>query len=65
MEIEERLIRLQEHVKEHPKDYQAVIAEMKAYSDLVEHRAHTAMIERIKRVAEIKRKRAEYAKLHE
>ena len=54
-----RVERLTEHVKSHPSDYQAVIALLKARSDMIEHRAWLAMVEKKKRIAEIKRQRKE------
>lgn len=51
--------RLGEHIKSHPNDYQAVIAFLKARSDMIEHRAWLAMIEKKKVIAEIKRQRKE------
>jgi len=54
-----RVQRLNEHVKAHPNDYQAVIALLKARSDMIEHRAWLAMVEKKKRIAEIKRQRKE------
>ena len=60
MEIEERLYRLHSHIKEHPADYQAVIAEVKLRSDLIEHQAYLRTIDRLKRVAEIRKERKEY-----
>ena len=59
MKYEDKVERLEVHLKEHPTDYQAVIAHLKARSDMYEHRAHQRMIERMKRVAEIKRQRKE------
>ena len=40
---------------EHPKDYQAVIARMKTFSDAVEHDMYLKKITRLKRVAEYRR----------
>lgn len=55
----ERVERLEAHLKGNPKDYQAVIAHMKARSDAIEHRTWLRMVERKKRVAEIRRQRRE------
>ena len=55
----EKILRLDEHLKSHPTDYQAVIARLKARSDAIEHKAWLAMVERKKRVAEIRRERKE------
>lgn len=52
-----RVQSLDAHVKEHPKDYQAVVALLKARSDAIEHRAWLRMIERKKAVAEIRKER--------
>ena len=54
-----RVERLNEHVRAHPNDYQAVIALLKARSDMIEHRAWLSMVERRRRVAEIKARRKE------
>ena len=59
MKYEDKVERLEVHLKDHPTDYEAVIAHLKARSDMYEHRAHQRMIERMKRVAEIKRQRKE------
>ena len=53
----ERVDRLEKHVADHPTDYQSVIALLKARSDLIEHGQYMKMVERKKRVAEIRRKR--------
>lgn len=55
----EKVVRLDNHVKTHPNDYQAVVALLRARSDLIEHRQWLAMVERKKRVAEIRRQRKE------
>ena len=55
MEHEERVDRLKEHIAEHPTDYQAVIGLLKANSDRIEHKYYLRKIEKLKRVAEIKR----------
>ncbi len=55
MNYEERLERLDRHLEEHPKDYQAVIGRMKAYSDAVEHQMYLKKVARLKRLAEFRR----------
>lgn len=57
MKIEERIERLETHLRKHPSDYQAVIAHLKARSDMFDHMTHQRMVERMKRVAEIKQQR--------
>ena len=59
MKIEERVERLESHLREHPSDYQAVIALLKARSDMIEHRVWLRMVERKRRVAEIRKRRKE------
>ena len=59
MKYIEKVERLEEHLKEHPTDYQAVVALLKRRSDLIEHRAWLRMIERKKAVAEVRRQRRE------
>lgn len=55
MDYAKRLDKLDKHIQEHPKDYQAVIARMKTYSDAVEHEMYQRKIARLKRVAEFRR----------
>lgn len=55
MEYTEKLKRIDEHLKNNPKDYQSVIARMKIYSDAVEHELYKKRIYRLKRIAEVKR----------
>lgn len=55
MEYTEKLKRIDEHLKNNPKDYQSVIARMKTYSDAVEHELYKKRIYRLKRIAEVKR----------
>lgn len=59
MKYIEKVERLESHLKEHPTDYQAVVALLKRRSDLIEHRAWLKMIERRKKVAEIRKQRKE------
>lgn len=56
MDYNERLRKLDEHLAEHPKDYQARISRLKTYSDAVEHQMYLKRIARLKRVAEYRRK---------
>lgn len=65
MEIRERLERLHEHVQKHPKDYQSVIAEMIMRSDYIEHEIHEKSIVRLREIAEIRKRRREYAEQNE
>ena len=55
MNYEEKLKDLDRHLAEHPKDYQAQIARLKARSDAIEHKRYLKKIERLKRVAEYRR----------
>lgn len=50
MDYVDKLERLDKHLKQHPKDYQSVIARMKTFSDAVEHEMYLKRIERIKKV---------------
>lgn len=59
MKYEQKVANLERHLKEHPTDYQAVVAHLVARSDAIEHRAWLRMIERKKRLAEIRRMRKE------
>lgn len=57
--MEQRIENLHRHVSEHPSDYEAVIAELIMRSDLIEKVRHDQAVERLKRVAEIRRRRNE------
>lgn len=57
MDYYDKLDRLDKHLQEHPKDYQAVISRMKTYSDAVEHQQYLRKVARLKRLAEIRRRR--------
>ena len=57
MDYIDKLKRLDDHIRRHPKDYQSKIAWMKTYSNAVEHEMYLKRIERIKKV---ERYRKEY-----
>lgn len=57
MDYIDKLKRLDDHIRRHPKDYQSVISRMKTFSDAVEHEMYLKRIERIKKV---ERYRKEY-----
>lgn len=59
MNYEKKVANLERHLEEHPTDYQAVIAHLKARSDAIEHRGWLRMVERHKRLAEVRRMRKE------
>ena len=56
MDYLEKLQALDEHLAEHPKDYQASISRLKTYSDAVEHQMYLRKIERLKRVADFRKR---------
>lgn len=47
--------RLEEHIKEHPADYQSVISLYKQRSKAIEKRRRNREIEMLRKVAEIRR----------
>lgn len=57
MEINERLAKLEEHVKDNPRDYQAVIACIKLHSDLIDHERRQREILELRHIAEIRKRR--------
>ena len=59
MNYDKKVANLERHLEEHPTDYQAVIAHLKARSDAIEHRGWLRMVERHKRLAEVRRMRKE------
>lgn len=50
-----KLQRMDEHLKDHPRDYQTVIARLKLASDITDHQAKKRASMRLKRLAEIRR----------
>ena len=60
-EMEKRAVRLQEHIKENPADYTAVIAELKLKSDIIDKTRMESVYSRLKEVARIRKRRKEYA----
>lgn len=57
MDYIEKLERIDRHLSEHPKDYQSVITRMKTYSDAVEHEMYLRRVERMKRLAKVRRRK--------
>ena len=55
MNYEDRLKNLDEHLKKHPADYQAVIARLKIQSDAYEYERKKRVHERLKKVAYYRR----------
>ena len=55
MDYERKLRRLDEHLAEHPSDYQAVISRLKVRSDAIEHQIYMRKIDRLKRIAAVKK----------
>ena len=55
MDYVKKVETLEEHVKNHPRDYQSVLALLKARSDLIEHGLYLKMIEQKKQVAKYRR----------
>lgn len=56
MKYEEKLEKLDAHIADNPKDYQAVIARLKTRSDAIEWQRKHEVNMRLKRIAEIRRK---------
>ena len=55
MDYTEKILRLDEHLSEHPTDYQAVIARLKMISKAIDHENKKRMDVRLKRVAAYRR----------
>lgn len=55
MDYFQKLEQIDAHLKKHPKDYQAKIAQLKTYSDAIEHQMYLKRIERLKKVAKYRR----------
>lgn len=56
MDYVKKLDRMDEHLKEHPHDYQTVIARLKTASEAIDHQAKKQSDMRLKRVAEIRKR---------
>lgn len=56
MTKKERIVNLQEHLKEHPADYQSRISLFKMKSEQVEYEARKKQNEKAKIIAECRRK---------
>ena len=55
MDYVKKLERMDEHLKEHPHDYQTVISRLKTASDAFEQQRKWQRDWRLKRVAEVRR----------
>ena len=56
MDYIERLDRMDEHLRQHPHDYQTVIARLKLASDIYDHQVEKQRNMRLKRLSEIKKR---------
>lgn len=65
MDYIEKLEKLDRHIAENPKDYQAIIARLKTRSDAIAYERKRRMDMRLKKVAEIRAKRIIKEKKHE
>lgn len=55
MDYVTKLQRLDEHLQRHPHDYQSVISRLKMRSAAIEHGRYLRKVERLKRLAEVRR----------
>ena len=62
MDYTEKLERLTEHLMKHPADYQARIAQLKTYSNAIEHELYLRKIAKLKKVAKYRREYGEKLK---
>lgn len=53
--MEDRLRRLENHVANHPTDYQSVIALLKLRSEAIDKERQKAKIERLRKIAKYRR----------
>ena len=56
MDYEKKLNRMARHLKDHPSDYQTKISLLITNSKMIEKRRRDAMIDRLRDVAEIRRR---------
>ncbi len=59
MDYAEKLDRMDRHLQDHPHDYQTVIARLKVTSQAIDYATKKDRDMRLKRLAEIRRKREE------
>lgn len=59
MDYAEKLDRMDRHLQDHPHDYQTVIARLKVASRAIDYATKKDRDMRLKRLAEIRRKREE------
>ena len=64
MDYVKKLDRMDEHLKRHPHDYQTVIARFKTASEAYDYVKKKQRDERLKRLAEIKKKLREEDEAH-
>lgn len=55
MDYRTKIERMDNHLKEHPHDYQTVIARLKLASEAFDHEQKKKVATRLKRVAEVRR----------
>lgn len=55
MDYAKRITKMEEHLKQHPKDYQTQISLLKTKSDAYQDRIRNRKIYRMKRLAEVRR----------
>ena len=55
MDYVKKIERMDNHLREHPHDYQTVIARIKLASDAIDYQMHKEACMRLKRVAEVRR----------
>lgn len=64
MDYVKKIQRMDEHLRQHPHDYQTVIARLKLASKAVDYEYHKVSCMRLKRLAEIKKRLREEDKAH-
>lgn len=59
MDYAKKLDRMDEHLREHPHDYQTVISRLKVASDAYDYQQKKMVDRRLARLAEVRRQRKE------
>lgn len=62
MDYIKKLEQIDKHLADHPKDYQARIAQLKTHSDAIEHELYLRRIAKLKKVAKYRREYGEKRK---
>ena len=64
MDYAKKLNRMDEHLREHPHDYQTVISRLKVASDAYDYQMKKRKVQKIQRILEVRKRLEEEDRLH-